>query len=50
MQSYGSNPPRIGSVAPKTGLVGKAMGDTPIKKDPNRVSVKAHTRVKAGKK
>jgi hypothetical protein len=52
MQSYGSTPPRVGSVAPgtKTGLVGKAMGNTTVKKDPNRISVKAHTRMKSGKK
>ena len=53
-QTYGSTPQRVGSMAPGTkhdsnGLVGRAMGNTPVKSDPNRVSVKSHTRVKPGK-
>lgn len=49
-QSYNTAPPRIGAVAPgtKTGLVGKAMGNAPVKQS-NRVSVRTHTRSKPGK-
>ena len=54
MQGYSSAPPRIGKVKgttlatakPASGLVGKAMGNNPIRQDANRISVKSHTRAK----
>jgi hypothetical protein len=57
MQGYGTAAPRIGAVKgetlktakPVTGLVGKAMGNNPVRQDPSRISVKSHTRAKSSK-
>lgn len=46
MQSYGTAPPRIGTVAPGRGLIQTARRE---KKDPRVVQVKAHTRLKPNK-
>lgn len=46
MQTYNTAPGRVNQT---NGLIGKAMGNVPVKRDPNKIEVKAHLRAKPGK-